>query len=109
MTTSDSRMGFRQHLLDLIDQSVLSDREISLLATGNTWTVRNIRRGTSPRLDTIESLCRTLGCRLEVVPLNDRSPPPVWSYLLEEDIRRDFVKILGRSFPRRYPRSGRSK
>ena len=107
-TASVSLMDFRQRLLDLIDQSGLSDREISLLATGNTGTVRNIRRGTYPCLDTVEALCRTLGYRLEVVPLNDRRHRPVWSYMLEKEIRRDCVKILGRSFPRRYPRSRKS-
>ena len=101
-------MGFTLRLLDLIDQSGLSDREISLLATGKPWAVRNIRRGAIPRLDTVEALCRTLGYRLELAPLNDRRHRPEWSYMLEKEIRRDFVKILDRFFPRRYPRSGKS-
>ena len=45
MRTSDSGMGLRQWLLDLIDDSGLPDRGLSLLATGSTDTVRHIRRG----------------------------------------------------------------
>ena len=102
-TTSDARMGLRQRLLDPIDQSGLSDREISLRAIGNPNAVRNLRRGATPRLDTVEALCRVLGQRLVLVPLDDRRHLPVWSHLLDQEIRRDFVKILGRFFPRRYP------
>ena len=58
MTASDSNKDFRQRLLDLIDHSGVSDRQISLLATNSPDTVRNMRRGICPRLDTIEALCR---------------------------------------------------
>ena len=49
MTASDSNMSFRRRLLDLIDRSGVSDRRLSLLATGSADTVRNLRRGSSPR------------------------------------------------------------
>ena len=99
-------MSFRHHLLDLIDQTGVSDREISRLATGNIYAVRNIRRGTSPRLDTLEVLCRALGVRLEMVPLDEPGQAsdgarsvaklPEWSGRLREEIRRDLIEILGR-------------
>ena len=43
MTASDSNRGFRQRLLDLIDRSGVSDRRLSMLATGSIDTVRNMR------------------------------------------------------------------
>ena len=98
-------MSFRHHLLDLIDRSGVSDRKISLLATGSTNAVREIRRGTTPRLDTLEALCRVLGVRLKTVPLDEPGPAsdgactaerqPIWTRRLREEIRRDFVEILG--------------
>ena len=101
MAVSDSNMGFRQRLLDLIDCSGVSDRRLSLLATGSPDTVRNMRRGSSPRLDSLEALCRILGFRLEMVPLDEPSHPPggglaveerpEWSRRLREEIRRDLV------------------
>ena len=98
-------MSFRHRLLDLIDRTGESDWKISRLATGNNETVRNIRRGTSPRLDTLEALCRALCVRLEMVPLDgprqasDRAravaKQPEWTRRLREEIRRDVVEILG--------------
>lgn len=104
MTASDSNMGFRQRLLETIDRSGASDRRLSLIATGSADTVRNMRRGSSPRLDSLEALCRVLGLQLQAVPLDEPNPPlkgpptvekrPEWSRRLREEIRRDFVKIL---------------
>ena len=98
-------MDFRHRLLDLIDRTGESDWKVSRLATGNNETVRNIRRGSSPRLDTLEALCRALRVRLEMVPLDEPrqasdvartvSKRPEWSRRLREEIRRDFVEILG--------------
>ena len=76
MNASDSNLGFRQRLLDVIDRSGVSARRLSLLATGSADTVRNMRRGSSPRLDTLEVLCRALGFRLEMVPLDEPAEPP---------------------------------
>ena len=55
MSASDSNMSFRQRLLELIDSSGVSDRRLSLLATGSADTVRNLRRGSSPRLDSLKA------------------------------------------------------
>ena len=69
-------MGLRQRLLELIDRSGVSDRRLSLLATGSTDTVRNMRRGSTPQLDSLEALCFVLGFRLEMVPLDEPGQPP---------------------------------
>ena len=111
MTASDSNMGLRQRLLNLMDRSGVSDRRLSLLATDSTDTVRNMRRGSSPRLDSIEALCRVLGFRLEMVPLDEPAQPPEGapaverlperSRRLREEIRQDPVELLGRADKRR--------
>ena len=101
MTTSDAHMSFRQRLLDLIDRTGVSDREISRIATGSTNAVRNMRRGAYPRLDTLEAVCHALGFRLEMVPLDELGAAPAiekqpeWARRLREEIRRDLVEILG--------------
>ena len=64
-------MSLRQRLLELIDRSGVSDYRLSMLATGSTDTVRNMRRGSTPRLDSLEALCLVLGFRLEMVPLDE--------------------------------------
>ena len=46
----------------------MSDRQLSMLATGSTDTVRNIRRGSIPRADTLEALCSVLELGLHVGP-----------------------------------------
>ena len=107
MAASNSRIGFRQRLLDLIDRSGVSDRRLSLLASGSTDTVRNMRRGSSPRLDSLEALCRVLGFQLQIAPLDEPGEPvegapnvekrPEWSRRLREEIRQDLVEILGRT------------
>ena len=76
MSASDSNRGFRQRLLELIDRSGISDRRLSMLATGSTDTVRNLRRGSSPRLDSLKALCRVLGFRFEMAPLDAPAQPP---------------------------------
>lgn len=107
---SDSKMGFRQHLLDLIDRSGLSDCRLSLLATGNAKAVHRFRRGSMPRLDTLEALCHTLGVRIQATPLDEVGQSlgnsPQWSRQLRKDIRRDVAEILGRP-GKRPPRSNR--
>lgn len=119
MGDSDSVRGVKQRLLDLIDESSISDRRLSLLATGNSSTVRALRRGANPRLDTLEALCRVLGLRLEMVSLNkpcqpsERTPgvekQPEWSRRLREGIRQDLVEILGRGNKLGLGRTGRSR
>ena len=104
MSASGSDADLRQRLLELIGSSGVSDRQLSLLATGSADTVRNMRRGSSPRLDSLEALCRVLGFRLEMVPLDQPGQPargspalekrPEWSRRLREEIRQDLIKIL---------------
>lgn len=104
----DSNMGFRQHLLDLIDRSALSDYRLSLLATGSAKTVRRLRQGSVPRLDTLEALCQALGVRIQVAPLDEGGQrpesSPLWSRQLRKEIRHDIAEILGRP-EKRPPRS----
>ncbi|MDE2665637.1 MAG: S24 family peptidase [Acidobacteriota bacterium] len=100
-------MTFRQHLLDLIDRCGVSDRHLSILATGSSDTVRNIRRGSSPRLDSLEAICRVLGLRLQTAPLDDPvelpdgapavEKRPDWARRLREDIRSDLSLLLGQA------------
>ncbi len=73
----------REQLLSLIAGRNVSDRQLSLLATGSTDTIRNIRRGSSPRTDTLEALCAVLGVEIHVGPPRDAAgreedpPPPI--------------------------------
>ena len=107
MSDSDPKVGFRQQLLELIDRSGVSGHQISLLATGNGETVRNMRRGSSPRLDSVEAICRVLGFRLQMVPLDEtcRLPKgglfvekqPEWCRRLREEIRQDLAEILAQA------------
>ena len=101
-------MSLRQRLLELIDRSSVSDRRLSLLATGSTDTVRNMRRGAPPpQLDSIEALCRVLGFRLQMAPLDEPAQPPEgasaverrpeWSRQLREEIRQDLAEVLARA------------
>ena len=79
------RMRARDKLLAAVGRSRLSERKLSTLATGSTDTIRNIRRGAVPRVDTFEALCQVLGLELQLGPalsgpddedaLRHRSPP----------------------------------
>ncbi len=69
MGAYNSRMGLRQQLLDLIDRSGVPDRRLSILATGTADTIRNMRRGATPQVNSIEALLQCLGYRLQIVPL----------------------------------------
>ena len=61
-------MGIREQLLAAVDDSPLSDRKLSMLATATPDTIRNIRRGAAPRADTLEALCQVLGLDLQFAP-----------------------------------------
>ena len=79
-------MSIKDLLLELIDKRGLSDRQVSMLATGSTDTVRNIRRGSYPRLDTFEEICRVLELKLHIGPIRPgddltASSPPDWKVL----------------------------
>ena len=75
------RVKVREQLLGLIGERDVSDRRLSMLATGSTDTIRNIRRGSNPRTDTLEALCGVLGVEVYVGPPQDaadreKDPPP---------------------------------
>ena len=61
-------MNIRAKLLAAIDASSLTDRKLSVRATGGTDTIRNIRSGVTPRADTLEKLCHTMGLDLQIIP-----------------------------------------
>lgn len=61
-------VDIRERLLDAVRKSRLSERKLSLLATGANDTIRNIRRGAVPRADTVEALCEVLGLELQIAP-----------------------------------------
>ena len=77
-------MTIREQLLFLMKGGGISDRRLSILATGSTDTVRNIRRGSNPRTDTLEAICGVLGVQIYLVPPRDGTgleqgppqPPP---------------------------------
>ena len=66
-------MTLRQQLLGLIDGGNASDRRLSMLATGSTDTIRNIRRGANPKTDTLEAICAALGVGIHLGP--EKTPP----------------------------------
>ena len=55
-------------MLAAVGRSQLSERRLSMLATGGADTIRNIRRGAVPRVDTLEALCEVLGLELQIAP-----------------------------------------
>ena len=61
-------MDLREHILAAVAESGLSERKLSMLATGSTDTIRNIRRGAAPRVSTVEALCGVLGLELQIHP-----------------------------------------
>ena len=72
-------MKVRDQLFNLIGSRDVSDRHLSMLATGSTDTIRNIRRGSSPRTDTLEAICSVLGVEIHLgLPQNaaDREKDP---------------------------------
>ena len=69
-------MDIRTQLLRAVANSSLSERRISVNATGSPDTLRAIRNGATPRVDTLERLCEVLGLRLELSPdLRDPEDP----------------------------------
>ena len=70
-------MKAMEQLIAAIDKNPLSDRQLSLAISGSTDTIRNIRRGSSPRLKTVESVCNALGLRLYIGPSDQPGQAPV--------------------------------
>ena len=59
-------MNIREQLLAAVEKSRLSERRLSVLATGSSDTLRNVRRGSFPRVDTAEAFCRVLGLEMQI-------------------------------------------
>ena len=63
-------MNIKQGILAAIDHALkernMSDRMASLRATGKPDTIRNIRRGSFPRIETLTLICDSLDIRLTV-------------------------------------------
>ena len=75
-------MDIRAKLLAAIETSGLSERKLSVRATGGPDAVRNLRRGSMPRADTLERLCQALELDLQITPApklpnEDAMPAPV--------------------------------
>lgn len=64
-----------EDILRTIDRALerlgLTDRAASLKATGRTYTLREMRRGSMPRLDTLRALCETLELEFYIGPPRD--------------------------------------
>ena len=66
-------------LLEQIDRSALTDRQVSLRATATPDTVRNMRRGANPRSDTTNAVCEALGLEMRLERVGDpleKAPRP---------------------------------
>ena len=71
-------MDIQARLLAAIEKSGLSERKLSIRATGGPDAVRNLRRGSVPRADNLERLCHAMGLELQLTPANeDAMPAPV--------------------------------
>ena len=72
-----SMRSAREQLLEAIDRSDMSDRAVSMAATGSTDTVRNLRgkRSQDPKASTIEALCRALGLEFYIGPPREMPIP----------------------------------
>ena len=100
------RVKVREQLLSLIGGRDVSDRRLSMLATGSTDTVRNIRRGSSPRTDTLEALCAVLGVEIHIGTPRDaaeasptagreKDPPPPIPDPPETSAPPEILEVLG--------------
>lgn len=59
---------YHKVLLEAVERSARSARDISLAAVGHESAVRSLRRGLDMRVSTVEGLCRELGLELHVGP-----------------------------------------
>lgn len=64
---------YHKVLLEAVERSGRSARDVSLAAVGHESAVRSLRRGLDLRLSTVEGLCRELGLELRIGP-PDHSP-----------------------------------
>ena len=59
---------YHKVLLEAVERSGRSARDISLAAVGHESAVRSLRRGLDLRVSTVEGLCRELGLEFHVGP-----------------------------------------
>ena len=100
-------MKTREQLLRLMDGKEVSDRRLSMLATGSTDTVRNIRRGANPRVSTLEAICSVLGAEIHLSTPHDdagpeKAPPEILDALglAEETSLQDAVEAIEQLLPK---------
>ena len=74
---------YHKVLLEAVERSSRSAREISMAAVGHESAVRSLRRCLDMRVSTVEGLCRELGLELHIGPprsagrpLNERADAP---------------------------------
>lgn len=69
---------YHKVLLEAVDRSDRSARDISMAAVGHESAIRGLRRGLDMRISTVEGLCRELGLELHVGPpqVRDASSAP---------------------------------
>lgn len=100
-------MKTREQLLRLMDNKKVSDRRLSMLATGSTDTVRNIRRGANPRVSTLEAICSVLGAEIHLSLPQDAAAPEKAPLeildalgLAEETSLQDAVEAIEQRLPK---------
>ena len=67
--------NLRAKLLARVDESGMSDRKVSMLATNGDATIRSMRRGVNPTANTIDAICRTLGMEIRIEPARGDGRP----------------------------------
>ena len=67
---------YHKVLLEAVERSGRSAREISMAALGHESAVRSLRRGLDMRVSTVEGLCRELGLELHVGPSRSAGRSP---------------------------------
>lgn len=66
---------YQEVLLEAVERSGRSARELSISAVGHESAIRSLRRGLDLRVSTVEGLCRELGLELHVGPPQARDVP----------------------------------
>ena len=68
---------YHKVLLEAVERSARSARDISLAAVGHESAVRSLRRGLDMRVSTVEGLCLELGLELHVGPSRRTARAPI--------------------------------
>lgn len=66
---------YQEVLLEAVERSGRSARDVSISAVGHESAIRSVRRGLDLRVSTVEGLCRELGLELHVGPPQARDVP----------------------------------